>query len=314
MQLHVDEASALHGQEATLARADDAATTGLLKLCSVAPADILPVSNSCLGGATTDGLGHGDLSASVTQVPYLQEGAGEEQDMCMLAVAATQDTNETACAGAGSDYDAARLPVPEAAAAARGGVLASTVGAQMGSNPCAAQPHDGEVTCMHTHAATLAMLEEVTAGGCYSTTPRHNATVLPAIAATQAASVDALASAGGAQTDSALYAAPPQDNSVLVVVSMEGPVGLPRAGHKHSAGTRATGGEMDADGRKDCEAPGAAAQRSATSFGVSMQEGLQHAKASVVGTVQKAMAGREEDAAQVEATDEAEAKKKHLAG
>ncbi|KAI4972932.1 hypothetical protein ZWY2020_006767 [Hordeum vulgare] len=85
-------------------------------------------------------------------------------------------------------------------------------------------------------------------------------------------------------------------------------------GHKHSAGTRATGGEMDADGRKDCEAPGAAAQRSATSFGVSMQEGLQHAKASVVGTVQKAMAGREEDAAQVEATDEAEAKKKHLAG
>nr|BAJ97514.1 predicted protein [Hordeum vulgare subsp. vulgare] len=62
---------------------------------------------------------------------------------------------------------------------------------------------------------------------------------------------------------------------------------------------------------------------SAASLGVSVQEGLQHAKASVVGAVQKAMAGSEEEAAQadlrtakaqVEATDEAEAKKKHLAG
>ncbi|KAE8820428.1 hypothetical protein D1007_01574 [Hordeum vulgare] len=98
MQLHVDEVSALHGQGATLHRAGDAATTSLMKLCSVAPADILPVSNSCLGGPTSDGLGHGDLSASVT-APYSQEGAGEAQDMCMLAVAATKDTFETACAG-----------------------------------------------------------------------------------------------------------------------------------------------------------------------------------------------------------------------
>uniref|UniRef100_A0A453T4N8 Uncharacterized protein n=1 Tax=Aegilops tauschii subsp. strangulata TaxID=200361 RepID=A0A453T4N8_AEGTS len=92
---------------------------------------------------------------------------------------------------------------------------------------------------------------------------------------------------------------------------------------RHSAGTRATGGEMEADGRKDGETPAAAAQRGASSLGVSVQEGLQHAKASVVGAVQQAMAGSEEEAAQadlraakeqVEATDEAEAKKKRLAG
>ncbi|XP_044959204.1 uncharacterized protein LOC123410337 [Hordeum vulgare subsp. vulgare] len=82
---------------------------------------------------------------------------------------------------------------------------------------------------------------------------------------------------------------------------------------------------MESDGRKEGETPAAAAaaQRGAASLGVSVQEGLQHAKASVVGAVQKAMAGSEEEAAQadlrtakaqVEATDEAEAKKKHLAG
>lgn len=83
------------------------------------------------------------------------------------------------------------------------------------------------------------------------------------------------------------------------------------------------GGVMEADGRKDSETPAAAAQRGAASLGVSVQEGLQYAKASVVGTVQMAMARSEEEAAQadmrtakaqVEATDEAEAKKKHLAG
>lgn len=54
---------------------------------------------------------------------------------------------------------------------------------------------------------------------------------------------------------------------------------------------------------------------------MSVQEGLQHAKATVQGLVQKATARSEEEAAQadmraakaqVEATDEAEAKKKQL--
>ncbi|XP_048542369.1 uncharacterized protein LOC125521392 [Triticum urartu] len=82
------------------------------------------------------------------------------------------------------------------------------------------------------------------------------------------------------------------------------------------------GGVMEADGRKDGDTPAAAAQRGEASLGVSVQEGLQHAKASVVGAVQQAMAGSEEEAAQadlraakaqVEATDEAEVKKKQLA-
>ncbi|KAE8820427.1 aconitate cytoplasmic [Hordeum vulgare] len=73
------------------------------------------------------------------------------------------------------------------------------------------------------------MLEVITTGGCYST-PSNIATVLPAPAVAQATSVDALASVRGAQTGSALCAAPPQDNSMLVAVSMEGPVSLPRAG------------------------------------------------------------------------------------
>ncbi|KAI4976447.1 hypothetical protein ZWY2020_050054 [Hordeum vulgare] len=186
LQLQVDEVSALHGQGATLDIAGDVTTTGLVKLCSGTPEDMLPVSDFCLG--------HGYLSAASVTATYSQESAGEAQDMCMLAVAETKGSYETACAGDGSDY--ARQPVPEAVAA----VLASTVGAQMGYNPCAAQIHDGEVTCMHTHAATLDILEENTDGGCYST-PSHIASVLPAPAVAQATSVGALASAR-ASTDS----------------------------------------------------------------------------------------------------------------
>jgi hypothetical protein len=85
------------------------------------------------------------------------------------------------------------------------------------------------------------------------------------------------------------------------------------------------GGMMGSDGRKDGdgETAAAAAQRGAATLGVSVEEGLLHAKASVVGAVEQAMAGSEEEAAQagmrtakaqVEATDEAEAKRKHLAG
>jgi hypothetical protein len=75
------------------------------------------------------------------------------------------------------------------------------------------------------------------------------------------------------------------------------------------------------DGRKEGETPPVA--RGAASFGASVQEWVQHVKASVVGVWRKATARSEEEAAeadmraakaQVEATDEAEAKKKRLAG
>lgn len=78
---------------------------------------------------------------------------------------------------------------------------------------------------------------------------------------------------------------------------------------------------MESGGKKEEEVPAAAkAQRGAASFGVSMQEWFQHVKASVVGVVRKATARSEQEAdmrvakAQVEATDEAEAKKKQLGG
>ena len=79
---------------------------------------------------------------------------------------------------------------------------------------------------------------------------------------------------------------------------------------------------MEGGGRNEEEVPAAAkAQRGAASFGVSMQEWFQHVKASVMGVARKATARSEQEAAeadmrvakeQVEATDEAEAKKKHL--
>ncbi|KAM3214716.1 hypothetical protein ACQJBY_066948 [Aegilops geniculata] len=80
---------------------------------------------------------------------------------------------------------------------------------------------------------------------------------------------------------------------------------------------------MEGDGRKEGETPPPAVARGAASFGASVQEWLQHTKASVVGVWRKATARSEQEAAeadlraakeQVEATDEAEAKKKRLAG
>ncbi|XP_044438678.1 uncharacterized protein [Triticum aestivum] len=85
---------------------------------------------------------------------------------------------------------------------------------------------------------------------------------------------------------------------------------------------RARAVRMEGDGRKEGETPPAVA-RGAASLGASVQEWVQHMKASVVGVWRKATARSEQEAAeadlraakeQVEATDEAEAKKKRLAG
>ncbi|CAN6216121.1 unnamed protein product [Urochloa humidicola] len=81
----------------------------------------------------------------------------------------------------------------------------------------------------------------------------------------------------------------------------------------------------DAGGRKqqaETVPPPAKAQREAAAAGVSVQEWLQHVKASFLGLIGKVTAKSEQEAseadmraarAQVEATDEAEARKKQLA-
>ncbi|XP_034590745.1 uncharacterized protein [Setaria viridis] len=83
--------------------------------------------------------------------------------------------------------------------------------------------------------------------------------------------------------------------------------------------------EKDAGGRKQEAAPAPVAskvQREAAAAGVSVTEWLQHVKASFLGLVRKVTARSEQEAAeadmraakaQVEATDEAEARKKQLA-
>ncbi|CAL5039689.1 unnamed protein product [Urochloa decumbens] len=81
--------------------------------------------------------------------------------------------------------------------------------------------------------------------------------------------------------------------------------------------------EEDAGGRKqETAAPAPKAQREAASAGVSVNEWFQHVKASFLGLVRKVTARSEQEAAeadmraaraQVEATDEAEARKKQLA-
>ncbi|EER88739.1 hypothetical protein SORBI_3010G211100 [Sorghum bicolor] len=83
--------------------------------------------------------------------------------------------------------------------------------------------------------------------------------------------------------------------------------------------------EEDGGGRKQETTTAAAAskaQREAAAAGVSVHEWLQHVKASFLGLVGKVTARSEQEAAeadmraakaQVEATDEAEAKKKRLA-
>ncbi|OEL20292.1 hypothetical protein BAE44_0018689 [Dichanthelium oligosanthes] len=82
--------------------------------------------------------------------------------------------------------------------------------------------------------------------------------------------------------------------------------------------------EDDVGGGRKEEAAAAAskAQREAAAAGVSVHEWLQHVKASFLGLVRKVTARSEQEAAeadmraaraQVEATDEAEAKKKQLA-
>ncbi|CAL5054072.1 unnamed protein product [Urochloa decumbens] len=79
--------------------------------------------------------------------------------------------------------------------------------------------------------------------------------------------------------------------------------------------------EEDAGGRKQQETA-AKAQREAAAAGVSVNEWFQHVKASFLGLVRKVTARSEQEAAeadmraaraQVEATDEAEARKKQLA-
>ncbi|XP_062229431.1 uncharacterized protein LOC133927138 [Phragmites australis] len=78
---------------------------------------------------------------------------------------------------------------------------------------------------------------------------------------------------------------------------------------------------MEDGGRKQ-ETAASRAQREAAAAGVSVQEWLQHVKATFLGLVRKVTARTEQEAAeadmgaakaQVEATDEAEAKKKQLA-
>ncbi|PWZ05753.1 hypothetical protein Zm00014a_006202 [Zea mays] len=81
--------------------------------------------------------------------------------------------------------------------------------------------------------------------------------------------------------------------------------------------------EEDGGGRKqDTTAAASKAQREAAAAGVSVHEWLQHVKASFLGLVGKVTARSEQEAAeadmraakaQVEATNEAEAKKKRLA-
>lgn len=81
--------------------------------------------------------------------------------------------------------------------------------------------------------------------------------------------------------------------------------------------------EEDGGGRKqDTTTAASKAQREAAAAGVSVHEWLQHVKASFLGLVGKVTARSEQEAAeadmraakaQVEATDEAEAKKKRLA-
>ncbi|XP_044959203.1 uncharacterized protein LOC123410336 [Hordeum vulgare subsp. vulgare] len=80
---------------------------------------------------------------------------------------------------------------------------------------------------------------------------------------------------------------------------------------------------MEGGRRKEGETTTPAPARGAASLGASVQEWLQHVKASAVGAWRKATARSEQEAAeadmraakaQVEATDEAEAKKKRLAG
>lgn len=75
------------------------------------------------------------------------------------------------------------------------------------------------------------------------------------------------------------------------------------------------------DGRKETTAA-ARAQKEAAAAGISVRESLQHAWASFLGLVRKVTARSEEEATeadmraakmQVEATDEAEAKKNQLA-
>ncbi|CAN6177320.1 unnamed protein product [Urochloa humidicola] len=79
--------------------------------------------------------------------------------------------------------------------------------------------------------------------------------------------------------------------------------------------------EEDGGGRKESAAPAAKAQREAAAAGVSVQEWLQHVKASFLGLIRKVTAKSEQEAAeadmraaraQVEATDEAEARKQQL--
>ncbi|CAD6336040.1 unnamed protein product [Miscanthus lutarioriparius] len=83
---------------------------------------------------------------------------------------------------------------------------------------------------------------------------------------------------------------------------------------------------MEEDGgggrKQDTTAAASKAQREAAAAGVSVHEWLQHVKASFLGLVGKVTATSEQEAAeadmraakaQVEATDEAEAKKKRLA-
>ncbi|KAG2613340.1 uncharacterized protein LOC120704123 [Panicum virgatum] len=75
-------------------------------------------------------------------------------------------------------------------------------------------------------------------------------------------------------------------------------------------------------GRRQQETAASKAQRGAVAAGISVHEWLQHVKASFLGLVRKVTARSEQEAAeadmlaakaQVEATDEAEAKKQKLA-
>ncbi|KAL6603078.1 hypothetical protein ACP70R_043439 [Stipagrostis hirtigluma subsp. patula] len=82
-------------------------------------------------------------------------------------------------------------------------------------------------------------------------------------------------------------------------------------------------GDGGGGGRKEETAAASKAEREVAAAGVSVHEWLQHVKASFLGLVRKATARSEQEAAeadmraakaQVEATDEAEAKKRQLTG
>ncbi|KAI4980013.1 hypothetical protein ZWY2020_016766 [Hordeum vulgare] len=137
MLLHADEASALLGHATTLARTEDAEPTGHLKLCSVAPADVQPASDSCLGEATADGLGHGEAAAAACGGALASAGGaqagstacaaqphdGEAQGTYLHAHATTLAMHEDATTGGGYVSTAPRhigaiLPAPTAAQAA----------------------------------------------------------------------------------------------------------------------------------------------------------------------------------------------------